>query len=224
MSNLLNEKEFDKPIICPECGKFLKERTGKYGKFLGCTGYPQCKYTFDTRQKLKVSELPNTCPKCGKHLAIRKGKYGGFIGCTKYPKCNFTFNLSKEIFIPCPRCGKQLVARNGKYGAFLGCRGYPDCNFTYNISKNIKSKKTPKKSYRQKLKFDQIESPLSNDNIIKILSKEWHTIDQIANKLSLNDIYDIKFLRLKLKQKKRKNLISLKIEENQNYWRISENL
>jgi len=98
---------------------------------------------------LKVSELPNTCPKCGKHLAIRKGKYGGFLGCTGYPKCNFTFNLSKDIIIPCPSCGKQLVARSGKYGSFLGCRGYPDCKFIYNISKNIKSKKTPKKSYRK---------------------------------------------------------------------------
>jgi len=60
---------------------------------------------------------------------------------------------------------------------------------------------------------------LSNDNILKILSKEWYTVNQIANKLALNDIYDIKFLSLKLKQLKRKNLLSLKIEENQNYWK-----
>ncbi len=135
MSNLLKEKKFERPIICPECGKFLKERSGKYGKFLGCSGYPKCKYTFDTRQKLKVSELPNTCPKCKRRLVIKKGKYGGFIGCTGYPKCNFTFNLSNDISIPCPKCGKHLVARSGKYGAFLGCSNYPSCKFTFNLRK-----------------------------------------------------------------------------------------
>ena len=80
--------------FCPECGSLLKSRKGKYGPFLGCTNYPECRYTLDVRESpgsspenLDASEI---CPECGGILRERKGKYGRFMGCSNYPECRHT--------------------------------------------------------------------------------------------------------------------------------------
>ncbi|MFX1392201.1 MAG: topoisomerase DNA-binding C4 zinc finger domain-containing protein [Promethearchaeota archaeon] len=134
-----NEKKI--PNVCPKCGKTLEERYGRYGKFLGCTGYPECKYTFDLSKnkeaetnEIKKDELnyPINCPKCGKPLEERYGRYGRFLGCTGYPECRYTFNLPDLIKIKCPKCKKELQIRHGKYGKFLSCSGYPECKFAFN--------------------------------------------------------------------------------------------
>ncbi len=82
-----NEIESDIPKKCPKCGSELKERTGKYGKFIGCTKFPECLYTYDLGKHFKV-----LCPKCGKKLKLRKGRYERFLSCSGYPECKFTFN------------------------------------------------------------------------------------------------------------------------------------
>ena len=75
---------------CPKCGNDLVKRTGKFGNFLSCIGYPKCKFAFNP-------ELDNqrdlTCPECGKIMQIRMGKFGKFVGCSEYPDCKFTFDL-----------------------------------------------------------------------------------------------------------------------------------
>lgn len=91
--------------ICPQCGGMLKEREGKYGKFYGCSNYPECKFIrkIDNNKNITVNvnitgdkEIDNitisnnVCPKCGGTLKEREGKYGKFYGCSNYPKCKYT--------------------------------------------------------------------------------------------------------------------------------------
>ncbi|MEN8222748.1 MAG: PD-(D/E)XK nuclease family protein [Acidobacteriota bacterium] len=78
---------------CPDCGSPLAERKGKFGKFLGCTGFPECKYTFDLDDHGKKTEGEMICPECGSPLRKRKGKFGEFFGCSSYPQCTFTRKL-----------------------------------------------------------------------------------------------------------------------------------
>lgn len=83
-------------VSCPECGSPLKERSGKYGPFLGCSNYPNCRYTLnidpETKKPadLKKVEGKDICPECGGLLKERTGKFGPFIGCSNYPNCRFT--------------------------------------------------------------------------------------------------------------------------------------
>ena len=156
LSKYIKGLEIEMPLTCPECGKFLVERTGQYGRFLGCTGYPNCRYTFNlikkrveskgisTKvevEKLKINELPRNCPNCGRKLALRKGKYGGFLGCTGYPSCKFTFNITGVTIVICPKCGNQLFVRSGRYGTFLGCSNYPKCHYTFDFKQHRKKLK-----------------------------------------------------------------------------------
>ncbi len=75
---------------CPNCGSPLAERKGKFGKFLGCTGFPECKYTFDPGKSGEELEGDMICPECGSPLRKRKGKFGEFYGCSSFPQCTFT--------------------------------------------------------------------------------------------------------------------------------------
>ncbi len=91
--------------ICPKCGKELVLRKGKNGEFMGCSSYPECKFTRNidgkktvggaNRTNAAVSAAPGVCPKCGKELVPRNGKNGEFIGCSGYPSCKFTCNINR---------------------------------------------------------------------------------------------------------------------------------
>ena len=90
--------------ICPECGRSMVIKTGRFGKFLACSGYPDCKKTKPFVIKTGVS-----CPQCGKDLVERKTKKKRvFYGCSGFPQCQFAVN-SKPVPQPCPQCGKLLV-------------------------------------------------------------------------------------------------------------------
>jgi len=90
--------------ICPECGKPLVIKTGRYGKFLACSGYPECKYTKSFQVKVGVK-----CPQCGGELVEKRSKKKRvFYGCSNYPDCNFATNL-KPLPQPCPQCGGLLT-------------------------------------------------------------------------------------------------------------------
>ena len=150
ITNILHEKEISNSLICPDCGKFLVERKGKRGKFLGCSGFPTCTYTYEFEDITKryedqtiltINDLPRHCIKCGSRLAVRKGKYGGFLGCTGYPKCRFTFNLSNDNPVICPSCGSPLTVRKGPYGTFLGCTNYPRCKYLLDFKSRTKWRK-----------------------------------------------------------------------------------
>jgi DNA topoisomerase I len=118
---------------CPDCGKPLAVRWNRYGRFVGCTGYPECKHTRSLDQEDRPEPEPTgeACPECEGKLMQRTGKFGPFIGCENHPKCKFT----KPVTIPglvCPTCGKGEVGekrtRRGK--PFWGCTRYPDCDWS----------------------------------------------------------------------------------------------
>lgn len=98
-------------IICEECGKNMVIKIGPYGKFLGCSGFPECKFT-----KKIVTETKGNCPVCGKKMLAKKSKKGKpFYGCENYQTCNFmTWDLPIEE--KCPQCGKTLFKKAGRMG------------------------------------------------------------------------------------------------------------
>jgi DNA topoisomerase-1 len=101
--------------ICPQCGQPLVVKTGRFGKFIACSGYPQCKYTKSFQVKLGVN-----CPQCGGELVQRISKKKRiFYGCSNYPDCQFATNF-KPIPTPCPQCGGLLTQR-GKQAKCTKC-------------------------------------------------------------------------------------------------------
>ena len=72
---------------CPECGHDLVERHGRYGKFVACENYPECKYIKNSRKKAEPVMTDEVCPNCGSPVVIKKGRWGEFKACSNYPKC-----------------------------------------------------------------------------------------------------------------------------------------
>jgi len=109
-------------VVCENCGRNMVIKYSKFGKFLACPGFPECRNT-----KKIVTESDGSCPRCGRKMLLKKSKKGrSFYGCEGYPDCNFmTWNVpSAEI---CPQCGKSLFIKGGRAGRLIceneGC-GY----------------------------------------------------------------------------------------------------
>jgi len=115
-------------------------KKGRYGPFLACPNYPDCKATKrlvrGAEGKLQVEALKpidENCPECGKPLMWRRGRFGPFIACSDYPNCKYIKKKeAREIGLLCPECGQgQVVERKGRWGrSFYGCKRYPECRFT----------------------------------------------------------------------------------------------
>ncbi|MEN6521881.1 MAG: type I DNA topoisomerase [Armatimonadota bacterium] len=120
---------------CPNCGKPMVIKRGRFGPFLGCSGYPECKTIVKVeREKIPAVEPKETdidCPNCGKKMLIRTGRTGEFLGCSGYPECKTTMPIDKKVGIKCPICGEGDVVEkmSKKRKIFYGCNRYPDCNF-----------------------------------------------------------------------------------------------
>lgn len=98
-------------VICDKCGRNMVVKVGRYGKFLACPGYPDCKNI-----KKIVNETGAECPKCGGNIIMRKSKKGRvFYGCDKYPSCDFA-SWDEPTKDKCPNCGKTLLKKKGKKG------------------------------------------------------------------------------------------------------------
>ncbi len=110
---------------CPECGAPLLKVHGRYGAFISCSNYPECKYKEALKEDERTGEK---CPECGGELLIKKGKYGRFIACSNYPNCRYTAPIT---YGKCPKCGEgEIVERKSKRGkVFYGCSRYPDCDY-----------------------------------------------------------------------------------------------
>ena len=125
--------------ICDNCGRKMVIKYGPYGKFLACSGYPECKNTMQLDkngniiQKVEKTEPVPTdmvCEKCGKPMVLRTGKYGSFYACTDYPKCKTTKPIPDPVGVKCPKCGKDILKVKSKTGRiFFRCEGYPKCDF-----------------------------------------------------------------------------------------------
>ena len=127
---------------CEICGKPMIVKLGRFGAFLSCTGYPDCKNSknlsssADDSGEQSDDEGVGTCDICGKPMALKRGRFGQFLGCTGYPECKNIKRLPKDAprdtGVACPRCGGSLVERRGRRGPFYGCSNYPTCNFLVN--------------------------------------------------------------------------------------------
>ena len=126
----IKEKGIPLDEICPQCGRPLVVKKGRYGPFRACSGYPECDYK-ESLLKKEAKPLDEKCPECGSNLVLRSGRYGPFIACSNYPKCKYTKTEKKDTGIPCPQgCGGTIVRKKTKKGKiFYGCSTFPKCTF-----------------------------------------------------------------------------------------------
>jgi DNA topoisomerase-1 len=117
---------------CENCGRAMVLKRGRFGQFMACTGYPDCKTTRRLDQAKKVPDIPldEKCPQCGRNLLLRHGRYGEFVSCSGYPECKWV--KQTYIGVKCPLCKDgELVEKKARRGnIFYGCSNYPKCDFT----------------------------------------------------------------------------------------------
>lgn len=129
-------------VKCDKCGADMEIKIGRYGKFLACTNYPECKNIKSLKELNNDNNnepqfTGETCPKCGARTVFREGKFGRFIGCEKYPECDYTKVITTGI--QCPKCKEgELTTRRTKKGKlFYSCSRYPDCDYaTWKLPKS----------------------------------------------------------------------------------------
>lgn len=115
---------------CDKCGANMVVKKGRYGKFLACPNYPECKNTKPLKAKDEIEETDIKCEKCGSNMVKRRGRFGQFLACSNYPECKNTKQIIKGTGVNCPDCGKEITEKYTKKGRrFYGCSGYPDCNY-----------------------------------------------------------------------------------------------
>lgn len=122
---------------CPDCGRELVVKLGKFGKFFACSGYPECKFIRKMEKEKREKEEPvfsdEKCDKCNSPMLIREGRYGKYLACSGYPGCKNIQPLVKPkgTGVTCPECGVgELTEKKSRYGKmFYSCNRYPDCKF-----------------------------------------------------------------------------------------------
>ena len=139
--------------ICETCGAGMVIKFGRYGQFLACENYPECKTTREVAKKSDPATAENpegeqqaveevaVCELCGKDMALKRGRFGTFYGCTGYPECKNIRKIDKksgetvktpppvELDEICPLDGAKLVKRTGRFGEFVSCSNYPKCKY-----------------------------------------------------------------------------------------------
>ena len=149
-------------IVCEKCGKKMAIKWGKNGKFLSCTGYPECKNAKefergeDGKILIKESEHQDQkCDKCGSPMVLKRSRFGSFLACSAYPSCKHTVSVDKpaqqniELVKneKCEKCGAAMQIKAGPYGRFLSCVEYPKCKFIKPISIGISCPEPDCKGY-----------------------------------------------------------------------------
>lgn len=144
-----NKKKTSIPTdeVCEKCGTGMVIKFGRFGQFLACGNYPECKNTREVAKKASVAEGESAgeeekvpvCELCGKDMALKKGRFGSFYGCTGYPECKNIRKIAKGDQKPapppvpldeiCPKDGAHLVRRQGRFGEFVACSNYPKCDY-----------------------------------------------------------------------------------------------
>lgn len=130
------EKRIEKPK-CELCGSDMEIKVGRYGRFLACTKYPECKnikslkdFSKNNDKEENNKQLEEKCPKCGGQLVIRTSRYGKFIGCSNYPTCDYIRTIT--LGIKCPKCKEGEITQRftKKRRIFFGCSRYPECDYS----------------------------------------------------------------------------------------------
>jgi DNA topoisomerase-1 len=137
-------KRMEEPTgeLCEKCGKPMVIKWGKFGKFIACTGYPECSNTRElppdpaSAEGLTEQDAEEYCENCGRVMVLKKGRFGQFYACSGYPDCKTTKQIGgtqKKSDVPldekCPQCGSNLVLKNGRFGEFTACSTYPKCKY-----------------------------------------------------------------------------------------------
>ncbi len=126
-------------VLCDKCGAKMVYKNGRFGKFLACPNYPECKCTKAVDKNGNVVTTENTtptlagfkCEVCGGEMVVRNGRYGSFYACENYPTCTFTKQKVTDTGVSCPKCNSKILARHGKGKMlFYSCEGYPNCDFS----------------------------------------------------------------------------------------------
>ncbi|MEO8724583.1 MAG: type I DNA topoisomerase [Acidobacteriaceae bacterium] len=119
---------------CPNCNRVMVLKRGRFGQFMACTGYPDCKTTRQLTATKATAPIPldEKCPKCDRNLVLRTGRFGEFVACSGYPKCKYV--KQNFIGVTCPKCGEgEIAEKKARRGnLFYGCSEYPKCDFTSN--------------------------------------------------------------------------------------------
>ncbi|MBN1490233.1 MAG: type I DNA topoisomerase [Phycisphaerae bacterium] len=143
--------------VCETCGKPMVYRWARTGRFLSCSGYPECKAAFNIDRDgkpLVPKAVDVKCEKCGKPMLLRQSRHGLFLGCSGYPECNQTIacdaegqplKLVKEEDIQeaCELCGSPMAVKRKGRRAFLGCSNYPTCKNTKSLPEGIRLESKP---------------------------------------------------------------------------------
>ncbi len=135
--NILSKKELTEQKtdeLCDKCGSPMVIKVGRFGKFLACSNYPDCKNTKPLGEDGKKEEPEVTeekCDKCGSPMVIKHGRYGKFLGCSRYPECKNIKAITKGTGVACAKCGVgEIVEKKSKKGRmFYACNQYPSCDF-----------------------------------------------------------------------------------------------
>ncbi|MEO8125970.1 MAG: type I DNA topoisomerase, partial [Bryobacteraceae bacterium] len=139
-------KRMEEPtdFLCDKCNKPMVIKWGKYGKFLACSGYPECSNTRELaveqtdadKENLTEQDAEEYCENCGRTMVLKKGRFGQFYACSGYPDCKTTKQIGgsqKKSDVPldekCPQCDSNLVQKFGRFGEFVACSNYPTCKY-----------------------------------------------------------------------------------------------
>ena len=165
---------------CPDCGNDLVYRIGRFGKFISCINFPECRYTKGEDEDENAVE--EVCPKCGSKMVTKKGRYGSFLACSNYPECKYIkSNKTKEEPEPtgemCPVCGHELVRRKSRFGTtFIGCSNYPKCRYIKKEPKKEKAegddKAAPKKKAAAKKTTKKVVKKAVKKSVKKAVEAE----------------------------------------------------
>lgn len=125
----LTEEETDE--TCEKCQSPMVIKMGRFGKFMACSNYPECKNTkpIGEEAELETEQSHDPCETCGKPMAMKRGRFGPFLGCTGYPDCKNIRKIEKKTGVPCNKCDEgEFVMKKTKRGrTFYSCNKYPDC-------------------------------------------------------------------------------------------------
>jgi ssDNA-binding Zn-finger/Zn-ribbon topoisomerase 1 len=144
-------------VTCPKCSKPMVYRWAKNGRFLACSGYPECKQSFNVDAEgrpVVPKESDQACPACGKPMVMRRSRLGYFLGCSAYPECDkaipcdaegnaYKLVKEEELTDKCDACGSEMRVKRFRGRTFLACSGYPNCKQTQPIPEGVYIEKKP---------------------------------------------------------------------------------
>ncbi len=120
--------------VCEKCGRAMVKKWGRFGQFLACSGFPECKSTRPFGEEAEQQQQTDEkCDLCGSAMVVKRGRFGPFLACSTYPECKGARPILKKVGVPCPKDaaqGGEVVERRSKRGkTFYSCSSYPNCDF-----------------------------------------------------------------------------------------------